>query len=473
MLIRRCISCILTVLLLGVVCAVSPLPVAHAVGTIRIMSDGSVSPSDVPLMQNGDVYTFIGNITNSIIVERNNITINGGGFALVGEGMGMGLNLTSSSNVTIRRLRVIGFEKGIGLSQSSRNNISDNSIVSNSAGIFAAESVGNFFSNNQVTNNTNGIWLIGSPENNISGNYLAGNDEAMFLGDSVGNRLYENNIIQNEVGVQLNSSLNKYGNNTFYHNNFAENAFQVRLNSSSYVNSWDNGYPSGGNFWSDFNGTDLYRGEFQNVSGNDGLGDTPYAIDTNNLDRYPLIHPFGFAPCPDLNGDGEIDIKDLATAALSFGTYAGRPHWNFMADMNLDSEIDIRDLTIIAINFGKNCLVQILTVTVDRMDYAHLDTVQVTVTYRTRALQFHNIVLAATLQDNLGVPVTIQMQDIRLGSTVFGQFKTYVSTMALVIPNYAASGLATVRVEFLQKLGNGPFLALTPENTADINILAT
>jgi len=57
-------------------------------------------------------------------------------------------------------------------------------------------------------------------------------------------------------------------------------------------NIWDNGYPSGGNYWSNYNGTDLYSGPCQNVTGSDGIGDTPYVIDANNQDNYPLMKPY-------------------------------------------------------------------------------------------------------------------------------------------------------------------------------------
>jgi len=45
----------------------------------------------------------------------------------------------------------------------------------------------------------------------------------------------------------------------------------------------DYGYPSGGNYWSDYNGTD---------ANHDGIGDTPYVIDTKNADNYPLMTPY-------------------------------------------------------------------------------------------------------------------------------------------------------------------------------------
>jgi hypothetical protein len=57
---------------------------------------------------------------------------------------------------------------------------------------------------------------------------------------------------------------------------------------SGYKNAWDDGYPSGGNCWSDYNGSDVYCGVYQNVTGSDGIGDAPYTIDSSNIDHYPL-----------------------------------------------------------------------------------------------------------------------------------------------------------------------------------------
>jgi hypothetical protein len=56
-------------------------------------------------------------------------------------------------------------------------------------------------------------------------------------------------------------------------------------------NVWDYGYPSGGNYWSDYNGTDSYSGTFQNETGSDSIGDTPYVNDADNRDNYPLMTP--------------------------------------------------------------------------------------------------------------------------------------------------------------------------------------
>ena len=56
--------------------------------------------------------------------------------------------------------------------------------------------------------------------------------------------------------------------------------------------------PSGGNYWSDYAGADVKSGPNQDLPGSDGIGDTPYIIDVNNTDRYPLMNPYGTPSVP-------------------------------------------------------------------------------------------------------------------------------------------------------------------------------
>ncbi|MFH0815410.1 MAG: hypothetical protein V1934_01135 [Methanobacteriota archaeon] len=89
-------------------------------------------------------------------------------------------------------------------------------------------------------------------------------------------------------------------NNTIFHNNFIANGIQALDYSAG--NAWDDGYPSGGNYWSDYNGTDVYSGPSQNISGSDGIGDTPYTNiqgGAGALDNYPLMEPLPPEPVPD------------------------------------------------------------------------------------------------------------------------------------------------------------------------------
>ena len=80
-----------------------------------------------------------------------------------------------------------------------------------------------------------------------------------------------------------------------YHNNFLQGGVDGDLGTGSYL--WDNGYPSGGNYWSNYTGQDKCSGPQQNVcTGPDGIGDTPYTFRTwqsiTGQDSYPLMKPF-------------------------------------------------------------------------------------------------------------------------------------------------------------------------------------
>ena len=57
------------------------------------------------------------------------------------------------------------------------------------------------------------------------------------------------------------------------------NTQQVKNSTSLIANFWDDGYPSGGNYWNDYNGTD---------SNGDGIGDSLYIIDADNTNHIPL-----------------------------------------------------------------------------------------------------------------------------------------------------------------------------------------
>ena len=63
----------------------------------------------------------------------------------------------------------------------------------------------------------------------------------------------------------------------------------AQVYSYNSANVWDDGYPSGGNYWSNYAGVDVKRGPYKNETGSDGIGDTSNVIEVNNTDRYPLM----------------------------------------------------------------------------------------------------------------------------------------------------------------------------------------
>ena len=459
--------------------------------TIYIKADGSVVPDTAPISSVDNVtYTFTGNIDDSIVVETDNVVVDGAGYTLHGTGSGKGIDLSNRKNVTIQNVKIKHFTDGIWLFEAANNTLIGNNITANKwsgirltsssnnnsicgnnirantwHGIELKNSSNNSISGNTITNNIDGIVLWDSSNyNSISGNNITNNNSnGILLWDSSNNSLSGNNITDNfcgirlepssnnnnisdntitnaydgivlalssnnsvsgntftndgllvwdsyhnvvedntvngkplvylegvadhsvgdagqvilvnctgirvenlnlsrtSVGVQLwqtsNSSIagntianNNHGillgnrsssnsicennitannsngislefssnnsvsgntiaannlgirlgvssNNRFYHNHFINNSQQVSVSPSEFTNVWDDGYPSGGNYWDDYSGLpDLFSGPEQNIRlsfrGGDGVGDSSYVIDEDNIDRYPLRGTF-------------------------------------------------------------------------------------------------------------------------------------------------------------------------------------
>ena len=205
-----------------------------------------------------------------------------------------------------------------------------------------------------IRNGTMGIYIEESDLNVISGNIIADNQHGIHIfasctcDPSSKNTITNNTIKNNGFGIYLESS--NY--NIIYHNNLVNNEFQTAVY-ELYSNAWDDGYSSGGNYWSNHNPLDLYSGTYQNETGSDGIGDTPYIIVGESKDRYPLVYPHGHVPSPDLNDDEIVDIFDVVLIAVAFWSEPGSSGWNPLADLNIDGVIDESDVATVAASFGK------------------------------------------------------------------------------------------------------------------------
>ena len=162
----------------------------------------------------------------------------------------------------------------------SKWTIKNSLIHSNDAdGILLDTSSNSIISNNTIYSNNNGISIAGLQHyghNTVVNNTVYGN--------------YEN-------GIYFNIYAN---NNVYYHNSFVNN-FISNIYDTGFSNKGDHGYSSGGNFWSDYNGQDRFSGPYQNITGADGIGDTPYTVSGILKDMYPLMNPWN----PTLSVEGD------------------------------------------------------------------------------------------------------------------------------------------------------------------------
>ena len=239
--------------------------------------------------------TLIGEDVNTTIIEGVRVLAAGGvkisGFTI--RRSIHGIDLDDCDSITINgNIVTNNMQYGIFVVNSRNVVISNNVILDNSdRGVYLRYSSYNTVSNNTVSIHSEyGIFLFHSDNNAISDNTVSNNWYGLRLDSSSNNNFFGNNITDNDLGI---SSIQS--NNNIYHNNLIDNKIQVEELVTS--NLWDNGYPSGGNYWSGYTDVDQYSGPFQNETGSDGIWDHPYVIYGNNQDNYPLMTPL-VAPPP-------------------------------------------------------------------------------------------------------------------------------------------------------------------------------
>jgi nitrous oxidase accessory protein len=227
-------------------------------------------------------------VTAGLKVERDNVTITG---LTIYDGW-QGISL-SASYCNISGNKITNAQYGIVLLSSKNNSITGNILqsIGPSAAIQLSYSNNNLVNNNYIDSCTEGIQLrAGSSSNMVTGNMIVNcRDVAIRLLAEYSpprwyypndNKIMGNNISNSGCGTTV------YGanRNIISNNNYVNNTIQFSAN-EDYLLTWGGNVSVNTikeNYWSDYNGTDANR---------DGIGDTPYIIDANNKDNFPLIAP--------------------------------------------------------------------------------------------------------------------------------------------------------------------------------------
>lgn len=301
-----------TVLALLVCVAVSIIIVAtpkcraQYLGSIVIKADGTVEPADAPIQQFGNTYILIDDV-GGISVWRSNIILDGNGHTLPGivffiDSLGNnvsannagGVFLKKVQNVTVKNLIIHECQTGVFLDQATKCVIANNSV----SGTYAP--IPQF----QVTG---GVVICEGSSNVIIGNKLVSNYVAVNTIGSTQNTITQNLIENNSYGMANWNSVVR--NNTFFLNNLVNNRVQAIMDTKS-TNFWDK--DNKGHYWSNYNGTDI---------DGDGVGDTPYVIDVNNQDNYPLMMAYE-EPKPTPSSTS-APLEPFQTAPLAVAVVSG------------------------------------------------------------------------------------------------------------------------------------------------------
>jgi nitrous oxidase accessory protein len=240
------------------------------------------------------------------LIEHNNASFNG----LGGEGW-YGIYL-SNSNQNLIQYNVASNNGAYGINlfpSCSNNTILGNVLERNMYGLYMfTDCSDNIIESNTMSRNTNsgidmrfnchdnsvlnntiqrnvvaGITLMDSGQNKLEGNKISENQRygIQIQGESNGNTISNNAISESQTGIYLDAS-----DNLLYGNRLLENVAQAQ---DRGANTWNAEYPEGGNLWSDYIGEDVSGGIDQDEPGSDGFGDTPYKVNSESSDRYPIM----------------------------------------------------------------------------------------------------------------------------------------------------------------------------------------
>ncbi len=150
-----------------------------------------------------------------------------------------------------------------------------------------------------------GILLqMSSFNNSIHGNMIDGSERyGIYIVYYCNfNFVVNNTVSNNAVGIHIDSSVG----NRIYFNNLMNNGLHAY---DCGPNIWNDVYPYGGNYWDDYPGNDGFSGPDQNITGSDGIGDSPYDSiggDAGAIDMFPLMsqyngtHPHSDEPAAEI-----------------------------------------------------------------------------------------------------------------------------------------------------------------------------
>lgn len=240
------------------------------------------------------------------IVE--NISIHGGTFDWADQSSyyshhyHSGVTTTDCDNIVITSCTITNVTSGIGLRgtnlQATRNNLTNNEYGIGGRGTNL------IIANNTLLHQRQGIGASGGVHGttdcvSILNNTISYGQIGVRVSEASNISIRGNRIIGNSIGTQVDGYYYRASNIVVCQNDFIENSQQVSVQAGNVSASWNTEYPIGGNYWSDYSGTDMNQGADQTTVGSDGIGDSPYHVFTASLtfgdvdfwDEYPLMSP--------------------------------------------------------------------------------------------------------------------------------------------------------------------------------------
>jgi len=258
----------------------------------NIVENNFIDGKPIAYLEEVSDYVVAGDFGQVTLINCNNIRVENLSMSFTG----FPLVLQGTNNAIITRNNFTYCDHVILITHCTNVTITGNNIFNGVHCIVVNASHGNTIYGNNVTNGYFGIEIIGysissekpsPPKNRVFGNNFSNNKYGIIIWFTCNLDVFDNYVAANSMGgVWCSGGIPHVENITICHNNFINNSPQTLVYYDPKI-KWDNGYPSGGNYWSDYTGTD---------TNGDGIGDKTYQINSTQpyvqyADRFPLMAP--------------------------------------------------------------------------------------------------------------------------------------------------------------------------------------
>lgn len=152
------------------------------------------------------------------------------------------------------------------------------------------------------------------------------------------------------------------------------------------------------------------------------------------------------------NNDDFYGILTAVTGADGHAMVCFRMPWpgeDLIGVWTIIACVEVAEVVVCdTMQFHYDYLVHTWKITTDKPEYAHLETVTVTVEFGSHAQQAYITYMDVLIKDELKVIVDNVMVKLAVGGASFCEYKNYTATVTLIIPHWAYAGMATVHVNF-------------------------